>query len=206
MATPNQQVADYIAKSESFAQPILEHLLQLVHDTCPDVKEVLKWGIPHLDYKGEMMCILAAYKQHCSFSFWKASLMNDPRLQESADLEASQRFMGKIKSLSDLPPDTELVALIKEAMALNENGIKLKPRKSDKPDTAKVLEIPDYFAEKLAANPGAKEIFESKPASFRKDYLVWIIDAKTEATRATRIEQSLEWIAEGKGRFWKYQK
>jgi uncharacterized protein YdeI (YjbR/CyaY-like superfamily) len=206
MATPNQQVADYIAKSPAFAQPILEHLLQLIHDTCPEVKETVKWGIPHLDYKGEMMCILAAYKQHCSFTFWKAPLMRDPRLQENAGLEASMRFMGKIKSLSDLPPDAELVAFIKEAMVLNENGIKLKPQKPDKPETVKVLEVPDYFAEKLAANPAAKEIFETKPSSFQKDYLIWIIDAKTEATRQARMEQSLAWITEGKGRFWKYQK
>ena len=89
-------------------------------------------------------------------------------------------------------------------MALNENGVKLEVKpKADKPT---VIEIPDYFSEKLAANPAAKEIFETKSASFRKDYLVWITDAKTEATRQKRMEESLEWIAEGKARFWKYEK
>ncbi|MEF9480049.1 YdeI/OmpD-associated family protein [Chryseobacterium sp. 1B4] len=31
-------------------------------------------------------------------------------------------------------------------------------------------------------------------------------EAKTEATRNKRMEQALEWIAEGKGRNWKYER
>ena len=60
--------------------------------------------------------------------------------------------------------------------------------------------------DQLEANSKAKEIFEGKSPSFRKNYLIWITDAKTEATRQKRIEQSLEWIAEGKGRFWQSEK
>jgi uncharacterized protein YdeI (YjbR/CyaY-like superfamily) len=203
MAAIHSEVEEYIAKSPDFAKPILSHWRQLIHHACPEVVEVIKWGIPHFDYKGEMMCILASYKSHCSFSFWKAELLSDPRLKENSKLKATQRYLGKITSLSDLPPDTELIGLIKEAMVLNEQGIKLVVTKTEKP---KLIEVPDYFAEKLALHPKAKEIFESKSPSFRKDYLIWITDAKTEATRQTRIEQSLEWIAEGKGRYWKHEK
>lgn len=204
MKNANPKFDEYIGKAADFAKPILNHLRQLIHDTCPDVDEIIKWGIPHFDYKGEMMCILAAYGHHCSFTFWKGDLMSDPKLKRNADAKQPNGYMSKITSLADLPPDQELVAYIKEAMVLNENHVKLViQRKTDKPA---VLETPDYFAEKLATNPVAKEIFETKSASFRKDYLIWIIDAKTEATRQKRMEESLEWIAEGKGRFWKYEK
>ena len=47
----------------------MAHLRELVHKQCPAVVEEIKWGIPHFDYKGEMLCIFAAYKNHCSFSF-----------------------------------------------------------------------------------------------------------------------------------------
>ena len=149
------------------------------------------------------MCVMASHKNHCSFSFIKAELMKDKRLKESKNLKPIKRFLGKITSLSALPTDKEFVGFIKEAMALNEKGIKIVVKKSDKP---KVIETPDYFTKKLANNPKTKEIFETKSASFRKNYLVWITDAKTESTRNKRIEQSLEWIAEGKDRFWKYAK
>ncbi len=202
-AQHNPKIDDYLAKSADFAQPILAHLRKLLHETCPDIVEEVKWGIPHFDYHGEMMCIFAAYKSHCSFSFWKDSLMGDARLKKNGYLAAAKRFMGKLTALSDLPPDAELVSFIKEAMALNENGIKLPPRKSERP---KEVAMPDSFAESLAANPAAKAIFDSKSDSFRKEYLVWIADAKTDTTRQKRIEESQSWIAEGKGRFWKYQK
>ena len=198
----NPQVDDYIANAAAFAQPIARHLRALLHETCPEVVEEIKWGIPHFDYKGEMMCILAAHTKHCSFTFWKESLMNDPRLRKNPDLKASKRFLGHLASQADLPPDGELVAYIKEAMALNENGVKLAPRR---PTAPKDIEVPRYFAEQLAANPQARAIFESKSASFRKEYLVWITEAKTEATRQKRVEEAIAWIAEGKGRFWKYK-
>jgi uncharacterized protein YdeI (YjbR/CyaY-like superfamily) len=199
----NSKVDEYIAKSEAFAKPVLAHWRELIHDTCPDVEEAIKWGFPHFDYKGDFMCVIAAYKNHCSLSFLKAELMSDPRLKESKTLKPIQRFLGKVTNLDELPPDGEFIDLLKEAMVLNEKGIKVIAPKSDKP---KVLEMPDYFSAQLAVNAKAKEVFENKSDSFRKDYIIWISDAKTEATRQKRMEEAIGWITEGKGRFWKYEK
>lgn len=198
-----ENVEGYIAQSEAFAQPILKKWRKLVLKNCPGAVETIKWGIPHFDYNGDMMCVMASYSQHCSFTFLKGALMSDPRLQKDKQLKPTQRFMGKITSLSDLPTDAVFIGLLKEAMALNEQGIKI-PRGN--PDTPKVIEVPDYFAKALKANPTAQKIFDSKSPSFRKSYLVWITDAKTDTTRQNRITQSLEWIAEGKDRFWQSKK
>ena len=199
----NADVTAYINKSEDFAKPVLAHWRQLVHKICPGVVEAIKWGIPHFDYKGDFMGVMASYKAHCSFSFIKAELMTDARLKESKQLKPIQRFLGKITSLSDLPADEEFITLLKEAMVLNEKGIKIVQEKSDKP---KILETPDYFAEKLATNPEAREIYETKSNSFRKEYIIWISDAKTDETRQKRMDEALGWIAEGKSRFWKSKK
>lgn len=108
----NPQVDEYIAKAEEFAKPIMEYLRQIIHDTCPEVEEIMKWGIPHFDYKGDMMCILAAYKKHCSFSLFKAELMKDPKIVESVKAGQKMGYMDKIKALSDLPAKKTLVAYI----------------------------------------------------------------------------------------------
>ena len=84
----------YISKSADFAQPILNHLRVLVHKTCPDVEEKMKWSFPHFDYKREIMCRMAAFKQHTSFGFWKASLMKDPILVEIAKFEVAMGYLG----------------------------------------------------------------------------------------------------------------
>lgn len=203
-ATPRDPRLDaYDAKLEGFARPVLAHLRELMQATCPEAVEVIKWGIPHFDYHGEMMCIFASYKAHCSFGFWKDSLMSDPRLRANGDLPAAKRFMGKLTGLADLPADAELIAWIQEAMSLNERGVKLPPRPASAP---KVVGIPEAFAARLAADPQAQAVFESRSAAFQKEYNVWIGEAKTDATRDKRIDEALAWIAEGKGRFWKYAK
>jgi uncharacterized protein YdeI (YjbR/CyaY-like superfamily) len=202
----NPQFDEYQEAASDFAKPIMAHLRKLVHKQCPEVVEEIKWGIPHFDYKGEMLCIFAAYKNHCSFSFWKESLMSDARLKANSDLKAAKRFMGKLTLLSDLPSDRELIAFIQEAMALNDKGVKLAPRQDAKPAKAAEIVIPDAFAEQLSRHGRANEVFQSKSPSFRKEYVVWIADAKTDQTRQKRIDESLEWIAQGKGRFWKYEK
>jgi len=203
MSQFNPAVDEYIAKSEEFAKPILVHWRQLVHKACPDVAEVIKWGLPHFDYRSDFMCVMASYNNHCSFTFLKAELMTDPRLNNSKTLKPVQRFLGKISKLSQLPTDDEFIKFLIEAMILNEKGIKVVPEKSDKP---KVLETPDYFLEQLEENPSAKAIFDARSDSFRKEYILWITEAKTEVTRQKRIEEALDWIAEGKARFWKYAK
>lgn len=197
------EVDAYVAKSEDFAKPILEHWRQLIFDHCPDAIEAIKWGIPHFDYKKDFMCAMASYKSHCSFSFMKAELLSDPRLKDGKSLKPIQRYLGKITKLADLPPDEEFIAILKEAMRLNEQGIKVVTPKSEKPDT---LETPEDFMDALAKNPVAREEYDSKSPSFRKDYISWITAAKTDLTRQKRIEQSVQWISEGKRRFWQYKK
>jgi uncharacterized protein YdeI (YjbR/CyaY-like superfamily) len=79
----NPKIDSYTENAEEFATSILAHLRELIHATCRGFIEEMKWGIPHFDYKGEMMCIFAAYKKHCSFSFWKDALTRDKRIDEA---------------------------------------------------------------------------------------------------------------------------
>lgn len=88
-------------------------------------------------------------------------------------------------------------------MSLNERGIKIPPRK---PEGQKEGVIAESFAERLAANPSEKAIFDAKSPSYQKEYNVRIGDAKVDATGEKRIEETLAWIAAGKGWFWKYAK
>lgn len=204
MEEKEKPIDAYISKSADFAKPVLTHLRKLVHKTCPATEEKIKWGFPHFDYKGEMMCSMAAFKEHAVFGFWKASLMKDPVLAETARSEAAMGHLGKITSLKDLPSDKKMSAWIKEAMILNDKGIKLPAR--TKPNTTKQLEVPEYFSAALAKNKKARQNFDGFSYSNKKEYVMWITEAKTADTRNKRMETSVEWLAEGKIRNWKYAK
>jgi len=136
---PDKRVDDYISKSADFAQPILNHLRQLVHQSCPMVEENIKWGFPVFEYKG-ILCSMVSFKNHCSFGFWKASLLKDA----AAILEnkgGNMGSLGKIKSMKDLPKDAVLIEWLHEAMILNEKGIKVPEKKTNSKAPVTVPEI-----------------------------------------------------------------
>jgi uncharacterized protein YdeI (YjbR/CyaY-like superfamily) len=199
MGKKNKAIDAYIAKSADFAKPILIHFRELIHKTCPDVEEAIKWGMPFYDYKNDPLCMSAAFKEHCAIRFWKTSLIKGLDESESDGMST----FGRITSLKDMPSDKKLIGYIKEAMLLNEKGIKVAKAKPEKKET---LPVPVYLKKALAANKKALQQFEKFSPSKKKDYITWLTEAKTEETRAKRLETAIEWIAEGKGRNWKYEK
>lgn len=205
MNSHDTRIDAYIVQSASFAIPILEYLRALVHETCPETKETMKWSFPHFEYKGNILCSMASFKQHCAFGFWLESQLSDPHNLLAVNGErVGMGSLGKIASLDDLPEEHHLKGFILEAMRLIDSGVKLK--KENKPGEPKELTVPGYLTEALAANAPAGKVFEGFSYSNKKEYVEWLEDAKTETTREKRLGQALEWIAEGKVRNWKYVK
>ena len=203
MTKKNTRVDSYISKSEDFAKPVLIHFRKLIYTACPDVEEKIKWGFPHFDYKG-MMCSMAAFKKHCAFTFWKAELMRDETLIVNAESESAMGHFGKITSLKELPSDKKIIGYIKEAMILNEKEIKLPQKKVTA--TKKEIAVPDYFLKKLRSNKKAFSTFKAFSPSHKREYIKWVIEAKTDETKNRRIQTAIEWMSEGKPRNWKYMK
>lgn len=201
MPVTDPRVDAYIDKAEQFAQPILLHIRKLVHKAFPEIIETMKWSFPHFEHKG-VVCSMASFKQHCAFSFWKASIMKDPNKILQIKVRGAMGHFDRITSIKDLPQDKIMIAYIKEAISLNESGIKLpvKPKSSPKP-----LEIPDHITKALKKNAKANKTFEAFPYSHKKEYINWITEAKTDATKEKRIATMIEWLEEGKDRNWKYR-
>lgn len=204
MGNRDERVDAYIAKANDFAVPILEHLRNLMHTINPEVKETIKWGFIAFDYKGPF-CHMAAFRQHAVFGFWKAALMNDTEgfLQKnSADGGSAMGNFGRLTALWDLPPDDVIAGYIRQAMKINEDGLKLPARKKDKG----VVVAPLYFLDYLRKEPLALENFNRLSPSHQREYIEWAEDAKTEKTRESRLSKTLELLKEGLTRNWKYQK
>lgn len=201
MPRKDTRIDAYIAKAADFAQPILKHIRKVVHAACPEVVETVKWGMPFFEYKGAL-CSMAAFKEHCSFGFWKDELILG-RKPGGRDGEGMGHF-GRLTKISDLPPNKTLIGYIKKAVELNETGVKKPvPRRLA---VKKELVVPDYFTAVLAKNKKARTTFESFSYSHKKEYVEWITEAKREETRKQRIATALGWLIKGKSRHWKYAK
>jgi len=193
----------YIARSADFARPILEHLRKLIHKAWPDVVETIKWGMPYFQNNGALLCHMAAFREHCAFGLWNASLLTDPGgILQLKDKNAMGQF-DRITSKKDLPSDKIMIAYIREAAELNEKGVK---RSRPKAAAKKELPVPPALAAALKKNKRALATFEGFPPSHRREYIEWITEAKTDATREKRIATTLEWLTEGKSINWKYKK
>lgn len=188
------RIDDYIARAAPFAQPILAHLRELVHRVLPDVEEGIKWGMPHFLLGGKNVAGMSAFKAHCVFVIHGDGRKGDAMGQ-----------CGKIAAVSDLPPETELAtALLAAATRVAERGSATAGRGKGAPKPE--IPVPQDLAEALDGNPSARATFDAFAPSHRREYLEWITEAKREDTRAKRIAQALEWLAEGRKRNWKYEK
>jgi len=188
----------YIAKQADFARPILEHVRAVVHEACPDVEETMKWSMPTFVYGGGILCGMAAFKQHASFGYWKHALV----VGEGEPRDGMGSY-GKLTSVKELPPRKTLIAHIKRAMQLNLDNVKAPAQRKAAPKPPP--EAPADLVAALKKNATARKVFEGFPPSAQRDYVEWIVEAKREATRASRLAQAIEWMAEGKRRNWKYE-
>lgn len=194
----NPAVDAYIAKAAPFARPILERVRKLFHEGCPAIEETIKWGVPSFEYRG-MVGGMAAFKQHATFGLWRFAELPDPH---GLFKTKSPMGAGKFTDVSQLPPDDVLVGYIREAVKLNESGVKpARPKKAKPP-----LKVPAPLMVALRKNKKALATFEAFPPSHKREYVEWIAEAKQEETRERRLATAIEWMARGKSRNWKYEK
>ena len=187
----------YIERQADFARPILTHLRAILHEACPDCEETLKWSSPSFVYKGKILAGFAAFKAHAAFGFWAGSQI----LETGARQESAMGQFGRLTSLDDLPPRGTLIELARKGMKLIDDGVKPVRNKSAKPP----LTVPQDLRAAIDAVPAAKATFDAFPPSQQREYADWVSEAKRDETRAKRLAQSVEWLAEGKRRHWKYE-
>ena len=196
MPTRDKRVDAYIRKAPEFARPILTELRARVHAACPEVVETIKWRMPSFEYKG-LLCGMAAFQKHAVFGFWKHELV----VAEDPKANMAMGSFGKLVEVGQLPKRPAFARLVKKAMKLNDDGVQTVRNKTAK---KKPVTMHPAFRKALAANPKARARFEEFSPSKQREYMEWISDAKTDATRERRLGDAIPWIAQGKPRNWKY--
>ena len=197
--TTDPRVDAYIERAAPFAQPILAHLRAVVHAGCPGAAETIKWSMPFFMHGDRILANMAAFKQHCALGFWNG--------REALGHDASDQAMGqfgRVTALADLPAKRELVQIVKRAVALIDAGA-TTTRAAPRPPAKAALALPADLAAALTRHAAARKTFEAFSPAKRREYIEWLTEAKREATRAKRLAQTLEWLAEGKSRNWKYE-
>ena len=192
--TMNPKVDAYLAKVQPFAEPIMEHLRELVHQACPEVEETIKWSRPFFEYRGVILCNMSAFKEHCTFGFWGEEI--GAVLREAKALRpGGMGSLGRITSLKDLPSDKLMLGWIRQAAAFVDSGQYTSPiaarNKVAKPPKP-AIETPAEFASALKKNKKAAAAFAAFSPSCKREYVDWIADAKRprRVTNGSRLQWS----------------
>jgi len=198
------RVDAYIAAAAPFARGPMEHVREAMHAALPEITEAIKWSHPFYLIDGRPFASMAAFKAHCSLGFWKGG--RPVAEQAAGPRDRAMGQFGRVESLADLPSAPALRELIVAARAAwraekAEKALAAPGQKPKRPPPA----VPDDLAAALRARAGACQRFDAFTPTQQREYVEWILEARREATRASRIAQAADWIAEGKTRHWKYQ-
>jgi uncharacterized protein YdeI (YjbR/CyaY-like superfamily) len=161
------------------------------------VEETFKWGVPFFLHRGTLGG-MAGFKKHASWGLWKAKLIKPPTGAKAPFMNAA-----KLSDVSELPSDAAMLAMMKQAVALNEGGkeVKRAPRAKKPPP-----KVPADLAAALKKSSKAAATLKAFSPSHQREYVDWITEAKQPQTRDRRIKQAIELMSAGKSRNWKYQK
>jgi uncharacterized protein YdeI (YjbR/CyaY-like superfamily) len=170
-----------------FQREYCMHLRDLIHQALPDVKEDWKWG-PNFNVQG-MVCGVWGFKNHVKLVFFKGSMMKDKYKFFNNDDSENKGTRSINFSKEDKIQDKKIIEYLKEAAELNKKGA--KPVKKEI-----VFDMPNELCDALDKDKKAKKYFESLAPSHRRDYAVYIGEAKQEATRQRRLDKVLDMMEE----------
>lgn len=196
----NPKVDAYIAKAAPFAQPILRAIRERVMDSGVELEETLKWNSPSWTHEGKLLCGMAAFKAHCVFGFWHKDMQAEIAAAGKDKVGVGGIHRERLVSLDEVPSAAAMKKLMRRAVELALSDKPAMKRSGPKPEA----EVPEDLQRALARNKAAAAQFKAFTPGKRREYIEWITEAKREATRLARLEQAIEWIAEGKPRNWKY--
>ena len=114
--------------------------------------------------------------------------------------------LGRITRLKDLPPDRVLLSYMAQASELVESGQRTKSIDRQPKAGKQHVRVPAELRAALKKNKWAAKAFAGFSPSCKREYAEWIVDAKRPETKTQRLQQAVEWMAQGKPRHWKYQK
>ena len=191
-------VDEYIDNSESW-QDELKLLRSIL--TTTELEEAVKWGAPCYTFRGKNVVGIGAFKSYVGLWFHQGALLSDPKrvLINAQEGKTKALRQWRFATKKEIKKQT-IKSYIKEAIALQEQGLEIKPNKS------KPLVIPAELKSALGKNKKAKANFDDLTKGRQREFADYISEAKRDETKLKRLKKILPMIVAGRGLNDKYRK
>lgn len=167
--------------------------LRLILLRC-GLTEELKWGHPCYTFQRKNIAILGAFKECCTLSFFKGTLLQDTNDILHTPGENSQaarpiRFTD-VQEIDER--ESILKAYIFEAIEVEKAGLNVQLK------TISEHAIPQELQQSFEF-PALKAAFESLTPSRQRGYILYFSAPKQSKTRVSRIKKCTQQILRGEG-------
>ena len=195
---PKAETVDQYLKFNSKWAKQLKELRTLLLSYKLD--ETIKWGAPVYMKDGKNLIGIAAFKNHYGLWFFHGALLkNNTKLFVNSQ-EGKTQSMRQIKFDKNSVLELESLKLyIDETLSLHDQGKLIKKIKP------KIIIAPFELKKAFLKNKKLKSAFNLLTPGKKKEYCLYISDAKREVTKQNRLDKVIPMILEGKGLNDKYK-
>jgi len=188
----NPKVDAYLRRNKKWREEFEK--LRMIILACGLIEE-LKWGCPCYTFEKRNVVLIHGFKEYCALLFFKGALLKDPNgilIQQTKNVQAARQIrFTNVREIVKLKPF--LKAYIKEAIAVEKAGLKVKLKKTSD------FKIPEEFQNKLDQMPALKTAFKALTPGRQRAYLFHFSQPKQSRTRQSRVEKYMHQILNGKG-------
>jgi uncharacterized protein YdeI (YjbR/CyaY-like superfamily) len=188
----NPKVDRVIHKAEKWRKEFEK--LRMIILNC-GLTEELKWGWPCYSFQKSNVVLIHGFKEYCALLFFKGVLLKDASrilIQQTENVQAGRQLrFTDVREIGRM--ETILKAYIKEAIEVEKAGLKVNYKKTSE------FRIPEEFQNKLDESPALKAAFEALTPGRQRGYIFHFSKPKQSKTRASRVENCLPQILDGKG-------
>lgn len=179
-----------------------ENELRQLHEMLlhTDLKTDIKWGAPVYTIKEKNVVGIGAFKNHIAIWFFNGALLKENTTLLVNAQEGKTKALRQIRfKKGDQIKESELLPYIKEAIQNQKDGMLVKP------DNDKVLILPPELNDVLKNDPELQNCFNELSPGKQREYSEYILQAKRQNTKISRIEKIIPMIKSGIGLNDKYK-
>lgn len=187
----SQSVTEFLAKHPNWLSEVellRETLLQFPFE------ENIKWGAPVYSIEGKNLIGIGTFKNYVGLWFFQGVFLKDEQqvLQNAQEGKTKAMRQWRFSSIDEI--DVQLVkAYVNETIANHKAGMEVKVERNT------AFEMPKELKKELDDNVGLKDQFYRLTPGKQKEYANYILEAKREATKQSRIAKITPMILEGVG-------
>lgn len=162
--------------------------------------KAIKWGSEVFTYNGKNVVSYGGFKNFFSLWFYNGVFINDKYKVLVAASEGKTKSLRqwRFTSINEID-EKKIMEYINEAIEVEKKGLKIKPEKF------KPVDLPEILKEAFNTNSDLEKAFKKLTPGKQKEHILFISEAKQEATKLKRIAKISPMILAGKGLYDKYK-